>query len=62
MKQWVHKNRMIFIGLLSGALTGYLYWSWVGCDSGTCAITSDPLVSSIYFSIMGGLLFANFKR
>jgi hypothetical protein len=61
MKHWLYKNRKVFIGLLAGALTGYLYWSWAGCKSGSCAITSDPIVSSLYFSVMGGILFADFN-
>jgi hypothetical protein len=62
MKYWLFKNRMLFIGLAGGALTGYLYWSWIGCNSGSCAITSDPLISSLYFSVMGGILFADIKN
>lgn len=28
-------------GLLLGALGGFLYWKFVGCTSGTCAIKSN---------------------
>lgn len=49
-------------GLLIGAATGFLYWKYVGCNSDTCAITSSPVNSTIYFSIMGALLFSVFSR
>ena len=49
-------------GAVVGALGGYLYWKQVGCNSGTCAITSQPLNSTIYFALMGALLFSMFRR
>lgn len=46
--------RIAFI--LLGILAGYLYWRFVGCESGTCAITSKPVNSMLYGSILGFLL------
>jgi phage shock protein E len=43
-------------GILLGALAGYLYYREVGCASGTCAITSRPLNSTLYGAVMGYLL------
>lgn len=40
----------------AGALVGYLYYRFIGCASGTCAITSKPLNSMVYFGFMGLLL------
>lgn len=48
------------IGILAGAIAGYLYYTNIGCVSGTCAITSKPLNSTLYGSLMGGLLFNMF--
>lgn len=45
-------------GAALGALGGFLYWKYVGCVSGTCAITSKPINSTAYFALMG-LLLAN---
>jgi len=45
-----------------GAIGGYLYYHYVGCDSGTCAITSRPLNSTLYGAMMGGLLLNLFKK
>jgi hypothetical protein len=48
------------IGVVIGAIAGYLYYFYVGCSSGTCAITSKPLNSTLYGAVMGGLLFNMF--
>jgi hypothetical protein len=39
-----------FLGIAIGGLGGFLYYHFVGCTSGTCAITSNPYMSII----MGG--------
>jgi hypothetical protein len=49
-------------GGLAGAAAGFFYWKYIGCISGTCAITSSPVNSTIYFSILGVLLFSVFQR
>ena len=49
-------------GILIGAIAGYAYYHYVGCTSGTCAITSKPLNSTLYGSLMGGLLFNMFVK
>ncbi|UQD56610.1 hypothetical protein [Flavobacterium sp. K5-23] len=48
------------IGVVTGIIAGYLYYHYVGCLSGTCAITSKPLNSSLYGGLMGGLVFNMF--
>jgi len=50
------------IGVLIGAVAGYLYYHYVGCFSGTCSITSKPLNSTLYGSLLGGLLFNLFVK
>ncbi|PZR41793.1 MAG: hypothetical protein DI538_00250 [Azospira oryzae] len=51
------KNRMILgLGIVTGAVMGYLYWYFVGCASGSCAITSSPVNSTCYGGVMGWLL------
>lgn len=42
-------------GIALGAIGGYLYYHFIGCYSGTCAITSKPLNSTLYGALMGGL-------
>jgi phage shock protein E len=56
MKKWLLNNKLIVIGVLLGFVVGYLYYYFVGCASGTCAITSSPINSTLYFGILGGLI------
>jgi hypothetical protein len=44
-------------GAVTGAIGGYLYWRFVGCQSGGCAITSNPYMSILWGTAMGYLLF-----
>ncbi|ATA72638.1 DUF6132 family protein [Capnocytophaga canis] len=62
MKKFVKKHLLTLIGIAVGALAGYFYWQQIGCNSGTCAITSSPVNSTLYGSVMGGLLFSMFKK
>lgn len=50
------------IGIVVGAIAGYAYYHYVGCASGTCAITSKPVNSTLYGGLMGGLLFNLFVK
>lgn len=52
---FIIKYKLIIIGMTLGALGGYLYYYFVGCSSGTCAITSNPINSTLYGIVMGGL-------
>ena len=61
MKKWFKNNLLLVAGTVIGGITGFLYWKCVGCASGTCAITSKPVNSSLYGALMGGLLFSIFK-
>ena len=51
-----------FAGGAAGAVGGYLYWYFIGCNSGVCPITSSPVNSTLYGIVMGGLVFNLFKR
>jgi hypothetical protein len=59
---FILKNKLTIIGVIAGAIGGYLYYHFVGCESGTCAITSKPLNSSLYGAMMGGLFINMFKK
>jgi hypothetical protein len=50
------------IGVVIGAIAGYSYYFYIGCASGTCAITSKPLNSTLYGAVMGGLVFNMFIK
>lgn len=60
--KFLNKNRLVLVGVVLGALGGYLYYYFVGCASGTCLITSRPLNSSLYGALMGALFFNIFKK
>lgn len=49
------------IGLVVGALAGYIYYREVGCVSGSCAITSNPWMSTFWGAALGYLLFDMFR-
>lgn len=60
--QYIKKQWIIIVGAALGALGGYLYWYFIGCNSGTCPITSSPLNSTLYGILLGGLIGSMFKR
>lgn len=46
------------MGILTivGAIGGYLYYRLVGCVTGTCPITSNPIISTLYGAVIGFLI------
>ncbi|GAB1396816.1 MAG TPA: DUF6132 family protein [Saprospiraceae bacterium] len=62
MNKFIKNNILTLTGAILGAIGGYLYWHSVGCSSGSCAITSKPLNSTLYGAAMGGLLFSSFEE
>lgn len=62
MKKFVKKHFFPIAGVIIGATAGYFYWKFVGCNSGTCAITSSPLNSTLYGAVLGGLLLSTFQK
>ncbi|MEO6305461.1 MAG: DUF6132 family protein, partial [Bacteroidia bacterium] len=43
MKSLITKYKLEIIGAAVGSIAGWCYWYFVGCASGTCAITSSPV-------------------
>ena len=62
MPSWVLKNKLSIIGIIFGAIAGFLYWNFVGCAGGRCMITSKPINSTLYGALMGYLIFNIFKK
>jgi len=48
------------IGVVVGGLLGYGVYRFIGCSSGTCPITSNPWVSTIFGMVIGGLFSGGF--
>lgn len=57
----VKKYLLAISGIVMGSIGGYLYWNFVGCTSGSCPITSNPINATLYGAVMGGLLFSMFQ-
>lgn len=57
MLQLLKNNLITIIGIIAGAVAGFLYWKFIGCTSGTCYIQSNPFRMTAYGALMGGLLF-----
>jgi len=62
MKPFLFQNKLLIIGILLGAVAGFLYWKLVGCNTGTCMITSKWPNSTAYGAVMGGLFLSIFKK
>ena len=62
MSVFFKKYQLTIIGVILGAIGGYLYYHFVGCNSGTCAITSKPVNSTLYGALMGGIFLNIFKK
>ena len=62
MKEKLKKWMRPLLFTLSGVIVGYLYYRFVGCSTGSCAITSDPVNSMIYMGLMGWLLSGVFGK
>lgn len=58
----MRKYALEIVGAGIGCVAGWLYWKYIGCTSGSCPITSNPLHSSLYGTVIGILLFGMFKK
>ncbi len=50
------------IAAVIGGAGGYAYYYYIGCISGTCAITSNPYISTVYGMAMAALLVSSPKK
>lgn len=48
--------------VLGGALLGYSYYYFIGCYSGTCPITSNPYISTLYGALIAFILVLPTKK
>ncbi|MGI5963876.1 MAG: hypothetical protein ACOX7N_09240 [Lawsonibacter sp.] len=56
MKQKTSRWLRPLLFVLGGMMVGYLYYRLVGCASGSCVLTSNPIRSTIYMGVVGWLL------
>jgi len=52
----------VLTGVAIGGVLGFAYYWFVGCKTGTCRITGDPMLSSLYGSFMGLIWVFPFHR
>lgn len=52
----------IIFPVFAGAAVGYMYYYFIGCNSGGCAISSNPWISTAYGAFMGALLIKKQKK
>jgi hypothetical protein len=54
----VNKNLIIKLSLfiIGGAVVGFAYYYFIGCRTGSCPLTSNPLITTAYGSLMGLVL------
>lgn len=55
--KWFNKIflKKISLGVILGGAVGFAYYYFIGCKSGTCAITSNPVNSTMYGVLLGVL-------
>ena len=51
----------LFIGVVIGGGLGFAYYKFVGCSTGTCPLTSHPVISTIFGAMLGGLMATSFR-
>jgi hypothetical protein len=50
----------IVIGVVVGGGLGFGYYKFVGCSTGTCPLTSNPFISTLYGMVVGALVASSF--
>ena len=57
------RKKVIFtaVAISVGLLTGFAYWRFVGCQSGSCGITANWHSSTLMGGLFGYLVIDSFK-
>jgi hypothetical protein len=56
LKKIFKKNVITIVLGIAGLAAGFLYWKFIGCESGTCPIKSNMSMMTLYGGLIGGLL------
>ncbi len=46
----------LIIGAITGGGLGFAYYKFVGCSSGPCPLTGNPVISTIFGAVLGALI------
>jgi len=50
------------LGIVGGMIAGYIYYRVVGCTTGACPITANPISSMLMMGLIGWLLSGLFEK
>ncbi len=50
----------IIAGVVIGGVLGFGYYKLVGCATGTCPLTSNPWISTLFGMLVGGFIAGSF--
>jgi phosphate/sulfate permease len=53
MTDFLKKYKWKIAGTIVGAIAGYAYYYYIGCNSGTCPIQSHWQTSTLYGALIG---------
>ena len=56
MKDFLRKYYLPVILTIAGAASGFIYWKFVGCVSGSCPIKSRWYLMTLYGAVIGYLV------
>ena len=51
----------LILGLVIGGGLGFAYYKLVGCSTGTCPLTSNPIISTCYGAVVGAIVAGTFR-
>ncbi len=51
----------LVIGIVIGGALGYANYRFIGCSTGTCPLSSNPWISTVYGMVIGGLIGGSFR-
>ena len=62
MKEKAKKWMRPALFTIGGAMAGLAYYYFIGCATGSCPITSNPVSSMVYMGLIGWLLSSVFGK
>ncbi len=51
----------LLLGAVLGGMAGFLFYRFVGCRTGACPLTGNPVISTLYGAVLGGLFASGWR-